>query len=117
MFEAGEMRTCQSCYSDALAVGALDIMVYYDLENNVIDSFIDEDGNPYEQLPGYSIEQTEQIYLDLFSNLCNTGHIGLYDTSRFRIPYTCLPSRGHVSSNIDERPNLLGTPPVYGQVI
>ncbi|CAN0103275.1 unnamed protein product, partial [Pylaiella littoralis] len=56
--------------------GVLDAVRYYDSTGALVDSFKDEDGNVYYVLPGYSEDETKEIYEQLLYLLCSPGHIG-----------------------------------------
>ncbi|CBJ26075.1 tyrosinase-like protein 2 [Ectocarpus siliculosus] len=78
---------CQ-CQCDAGAIGSrsaaqvlqesgvLDSVSYYDSTGELISSFKDENGDVLYTLPGYSEEESTQIYQQLMYLLCSPGHIG-----------------------------------------
>jgi hypothetical protein len=56
--------------------GALSTLVYYDNAGHEISDFYDDDGVPRDTIPGYSTEQTQKMYEDVFHILSQPGHIG-----------------------------------------
>ncbi|CAN0066342.1 unnamed protein product, partial [Laminaria digitata] len=52
--------------------------VYFDKNFTYIDSLTDKKGNAFEAFPGYSKEETDEIYADMLDALCTPMKIGTH---------------------------------------
>jgi len=59
------------------ATGIIHSLVFYDKEGNPIENWQNKTTKvAYEELPGYTSDETQAIYDDIMRILCNPGHIG-----------------------------------------
>eukprot|EP00903_Cladosiphon_okamuranus_P013119 g12236.t1 len=58
--------------------GVLSSGFFYDKDTVLIDSLVDEEGNVYEVLPGYTKEETEDIYNEMLRTLCTPMRFGTH---------------------------------------
>mmetsp|Transcript_34015 Transcript_34015/g.44916 ORF Transcript_34015/g.44916 Transcript_34015/m.44916 type:complete len:671 (-) Transcript_34015:267-2279(-) len=63
-------------YEILLETGILSTVHYYDMEGQYIESFFDEDGEIYYNLPGKTSEESAAIFKGLLRMVCNPGHLG-----------------------------------------
>lgn len=56
--------------------GVLSAVHYYDSDHRQIQQWKDNNGTVYYTLPGYTTEESRQIYDGLLNILCSPGHIG-----------------------------------------
>jgi hypothetical protein len=59
------------------ATGIIKSLVFYDKVGNVIENWQNHTTKlPYEELPGYTYDETQEIYDRILEVLCNPGYIG-----------------------------------------
>eukprot|EP00752_Nemacystus_decipiens_P013022 g11520.t1 len=58
--------------------GILEVGFFYDKDAVLIDSLVDEEGNAYEAIPGYTKEETENIYDEMLRSLCTPMRFGTH---------------------------------------
>jgi hypothetical protein len=66
--------------------GIIKSLVFYDKAGNVIENWQNHTTKmPYEQLPGYTYEETQEIYEKIMDVLCHPGFIG----DMFQVCFAC----------------------------